>query len=254
MSTFYPPDYTSQQIESAYLEDRQLWLGRLYVLVLRLFGHDPLAFSRYLKGRLLDVGCGQGALLHQLQKLGWTELFGVDTSPYAAVAASRPNMKILCSSVEDAAFPDGYFDYVVMKHVLERLHTPAETLSEVRRILAPRGFLFVEVPNNASVDSRLFGKFWAHLDVPRHLYFFTPKTVSTLINSSGFRVVKMYTYPNPANIPSTLSYLGGERLAFLRQGMFSWMIMGLAFPYSVVSSLFRCSSHLVVYAQKGEGN
>ncbi len=76
-----------------------------------------------------------------------------------------------------------------MWHVLEHLESPGEALERIAAWLVPGGGLLVGVPNLASLQSRLFGEHWYHLDVPRHRTHFTPAGLIELLRRSGFDVL-----------------------------------------------------------------
>ena len=142
-------------------------------------------------GRLLDVGCATGVFLRGMQRTpGNWELHGVEISEHAArIARRHSGLHVHLGTLEEAAFPDAYFDAVTMWDVLEHLHNPAASLREIERILKPDGVIVIRVPNAASWGARLFGPYWAGLDAPRHLYLFSPRTLSRLLQRTGFRVV-----------------------------------------------------------------
>jgi SAM-dependent methyltransferase len=90
-----------------------------------------------------------------------------------------------------AAFPSEHFDLVVLWHVLEHLPEPLVTLAEVRRVLRPAGVAVIGVPNAASLQARLFGRYWAAYDAPWHLTHFTPETLDRLLGQAGLRAVRL---------------------------------------------------------------
>jgi len=99
------------------------------------------------RGRLLDVGCGDGAFLEQARRRGW-EVAGTEISSWAAAhAAATLGRAVFCGELREAAYPEAHFDAVTLWHVLEHVTEPLSLLEEVRRILKPRGVLIVAVPN-----------------------------------------------------------------------------------------------------------
>ena len=75
--------------------------------------------------------------------------------------------------------------------MLEHLPEPLATLAEVRRVLRPAGVAVIGVPNAASLQARLFGRYWAAYDAPWHLTHFTPGTLGRLLEQAGFRTVRL---------------------------------------------------------------
>lgn len=143
------------------------------------------------KGQLLDVGCAIGKALESFRELGWN-VAGVEISPYAAsIARVRLGCDILVGEFEDVTLEDDRFDVVRFSHSLEHLPSPRKALAKARRLLRPGGLLWIEVPNAASLDRWLFGKHWFCWDLPRHLYHFTPDTLTRLLACTGFRPLRI---------------------------------------------------------------
>jgi SAM-dependent methyltransferase len=109
-------------------------------------------------------------------------------SKEAATHARGLGLPVLTGTLERVAFPDDEFDLVIMWHVLEHIHTPGAMLREVSRILKPGGTLLVAVPNFDSLEAGFSGPGWFHLDVPRHLTHFTPRTLRSVLDQAGLQV------------------------------------------------------------------
>jgi len=167
-------------------------LGNASNNVYRLQMAKTLSKFKTVKGRALDVGCGDGSLLLLMKRFGWT-VYGVDTSE-SAVKISRKKLgteNVSAGRLADCRFPSSYFDAVSLRHVLEHLEKPLDTLLEIRRILKKDGVLGISVPNIDSFYFRIFKGAWFHLDIPRHLYQFSPKTLALLLDIAGFKVIKL---------------------------------------------------------------
>jgi 2-polyprenyl-3-methyl-5-hydroxy-6-metoxy-1,4-benzoquinol methylase len=173
LGRYYPPVYYGPRRSIFDAVTMKLRVRR----VERIHGGPP--------GRVLDVGCGHGGTLRALRARGW-QVAGTEFG-------SRPDtvpgdLDIRYAPLEASGLPAGSFDVVTMWHVLEHMPDPQATLREVRRLLAPGGHFLVAVPNFASLQSRLTGPDWFHLDVPRHLYHFRPDDLATLLARAGFTV------------------------------------------------------------------
>ncbi|MBD3327558.1 methyltransferase domain-containing protein [candidate division KSB3 bacterium] len=143
-------------------------------------------------GRILDVGCGTGNFLAQLRKRGDWDVQGLDVAPKAVeYARRRLKLPIFLGTLEEARYPTASFDVVTLWNVVEHLHYPLQTLTEVRRILHPDGILAFSVPDAGSWDARLFEEDWVGLDPPRHLYTFSRYTAASLLVETGFRTLTM---------------------------------------------------------------
>jgi 2-polyprenyl-3-methyl-5-hydroxy-6-metoxy-1,4-benzoquinol methylase len=155
---------------------------------------ELLGHMRYLHarpgGRLLDVGCGDGAYLSLLRSLGWTTTVGVDPDPTAVQMARDAGINVRLGTLDDVALPAESFDAITLNHSIEHVHHPAGLLKECRRLLAPRGELIVFTPNLDSDGHRCFGRNWFHLDPPRHLVIFTPASLRHALQAAGFNEIK----------------------------------------------------------------
>lgn len=141
--------------------------------------------GKHKPGKVLDIGCGRGLLLSKLRLRGW-EPRGTELSEEAATyARERLGLPVSTQALQDLHFPDGEFDLVILWHVLEHVIEPKAMLQEVSRILKPGGVLLVAVPNFGSWEARQTGRGWFHLDVPRHLTHFTPRTLRRALEGAG---------------------------------------------------------------------
>jgi SAM-dependent methyltransferase len=152
-----------------------------------------------LRGRLLDVGCGKGDLLVRLRNLGW-DVEGLDVDSEAvAFSRTRHGLKIHHGSLENQQFPAGSFDAVVMNHVIEHVHDPVALLRECFRVLKHGGRLVLATPNIInSLGYKKLGRYWSHLDIPRHLHLFTKKNIKDCAARAGFRSVDAWCAPGYA--------------------------------------------------------
>jgi SAM-dependent methyltransferase len=135
--------------------------------------------------RVIEVGAGRGGLLAALRAEGY-DAVGIEPSPAASRAAIARGLPVQPLALEDAVFPPGEADLVVLWHVLEHLEDPGDSLERVQRWIKPDGRLVVAVPNLASVQARIGGDRWFHQDVPRHRTQFTAAGVEALLRRSGF--------------------------------------------------------------------
>jgi len=142
-------------------------------------------------GPILDVGAGDGTLIAAFKEHG-RDAVGVD--PYAA--ANHPHVRAV--EFEDVT---GEWSAVIFWHSLEHLRRPVRSLRHAAKVVVPGGMLIVAVPNAASMQARLFGDRWLHLDLPRHLVHISPQALVAQVTSLGFSVEKV-------------SYLRGGQVLF----------------------------------------
>jgi SAM-dependent methyltransferase len=152
----------------------------------------PVPFPRGLP--VLDIGCGNGQRLLELQHFGHTQLYGVEPTGGAARQAQRATeATIYPTTLEEAPLQPAHFGLVIMNQVLEHVPSPRTTLRNVRSLLRADGTLYLTVPNFGSLEARVFGEHWAGLRIPEHLHHFTPRALRRLIEESGFRIVTWRT-------------------------------------------------------------
>jgi predicted SAM-dependent methyltransferase len=130
---------------------------------------------------LLDFGCGDGSFLSAARKQGWN-CCGVERNPPASVQNDVP----VVGSLDE--LDDSRFDCVAFWHVLEHLDDPVELLTRLRTYVKPGGIVLASVPNFASWQAQFTGASWLHLDVPRHLYHFTNRSLTKTFEAAGFCV------------------------------------------------------------------
>ena len=138
---------------------------------------------------VLDVGCGDGDFLFAAQGAGWS-VAGTERGERLSELDSVKVLPDLFSI--KAEFGENSFDAVTCWHTLEHFNVPSETLAEIGKLLKPEGVLLIAVPNFGGWQSRLSGKHWLHLDVPRHLWHFTTSSLQGLLHKSGFTVKRAW--------------------------------------------------------------
>jgi 2-polyprenyl-3-methyl-5-hydroxy-6-metoxy-1,4-benzoquinol methylase len=141
--------------------------------------------------RVLDVGCGRGLFLRMLRERGY-RVHGTELSA-ATAAQAYDDVPVEPGEMFEGQFPDDSFDLVSIWHVLEHLPRPRHALEICHRALAPGGRLLLAVPNFGSLQSQAGGAEWFHLDLPRHIFHFTPETLAHLLESSGYEIERMRT-------------------------------------------------------------
>jgi SAM-dependent methyltransferase len=136
-------------------------------------------------GRVLDFGCGFGQMLSALKLAGVTNAEGLDIAPEAIEYCRAHGLRCTDGNADPDFYKDhrGYFDFVVMSHVLE--HFPKEQtivqLKRVKDILKPGGGLMVMVPNAQSNT----GAYWAYEDIT-HYQLFTSGSLYHVLRAAGF--------------------------------------------------------------------
>lgn len=166
-------------------------------------------------GRFLDVGCNMGMLLRHVRRMGWTAV-GVEPSPTVSkLAAERHQLQVYnCFLHELPEHERGSFDVIALSDVLEHIVEPIEFLRQVDRWLAPRGVVYIKVPNGRwnlfkQRVLKLLGRapkqgLW---DAYEHVVHYTDRTLATMLNRAGFDVLQM-TFGKPVQVPVWHEYVG----------------------------------------------
>lgn len=145
-------------------------------------------FPKNFRGRLLDVGCGDGSFVLEMRRRGWE----VGATEIDAATVRKLQANGIEAKTPEEAERQGFdrpFDAVTCWHVMEHVERPMQTAQWVKLQLKPEGIFQVTVPNAECQQARLFGRRWFHLDVPRHRYHFTPYTLQTLLARAAFRPI-----------------------------------------------------------------
>jgi len=150
----------------------------------------PLSERIGKKGKILDIGAGDGFFLEMVRGLGW-EVAGVELESGAAVFASQRGLSVFGGELVEAKYKDNSFDVVHLSHVLEHTTDPRATIREVQRILKPGGKIIIKVPNFLGLAYKIFPQ---ALDIPRHLFHFNKRNLSILLSSTGFKNIKIKHY------------------------------------------------------------
>lgn len=149
-------------------------------------------------GRLLEVGCGSGAMLELMNRLGW-DAEGIDFDPKAVTAARSRGLKVALGSLEQQGYASESFDAITTSHLIEHVPNPSTLVEKTLELLKPGGRLVVVTPNTASMGSKIFGRTWRGLEPPRHLHIFTRQSLRRLACSAGFEIEKLDTTIRNAN-------------------------------------------------------
>ncbi len=160
---------------------------------------------------VLDLGCGAGEFSAALEKRG-AHMIAVDV---AAEALRRARERVpdldarLWRAGEPLPVQDNAVDLVWAGEVVEHVADVAPWLSEVRRVLRPRGVLLLSTPHHGPLTMLRLAlsprSFQRHFD-PRsdHLRFFSPVTLGRLLDDLGFDVAQVAPAGGRFGIRSTI--------------------------------------------------
>jgi 2-polyprenyl-3-methyl-5-hydroxy-6-metoxy-1,4-benzoquinol methylase len=160
-------------------------------------------------GALLDIGCSSGGFLRTLAGPAW-ELYGIEVSPTEAQKAeASTGAKVFVGDILDAPFSASTFDVITGFHVLEHVYQPKQVVGKLWEWLKPGGILYLHVPNIHALEARIFQSYWYGLELPRHLYHFSPASLSRLFAFFDFEEVILRTLSHN-HIEASMHYILGE--------------------------------------------
>ncbi|MCX6193032.1 MAG: class I SAM-dependent methyltransferase [Cytophagales bacterium] len=133
---------------------------------------------------LLDIGCGNGHFLAAAKDKGWN-ITGLELDQETAARAAKLTGLPIAPSLKEIE-PEKQFQVITLWHVLEHVYEIDAYFEFFKNRLAPNGKLLLALPSAASFDANYFKEHWAAYDVPRHIYHFTPATISALAAKYGF--------------------------------------------------------------------
>lgn len=170
---------------------------------LRVFRFLLLPFSSYFRtvkvvenGKYLDIGCGIGYFPLVMKYLGMKP-HGVEPVDFNQELSQNYSLNISNCTLEEAKYNDEYFDFITLNHVFEHVPNPSQTMKEIYRILKPGGHLIIAVPVSDSLASKVFGKYWAQLDTPRHLYLFSTSVLKKYAKKYNFDILEIRYNSDP---------------------------------------------------------
>ncbi len=159
-------------------------------------------FELYAKGKILDLGCGDGQ--HAMTASHYGKVWAIDYSDEIIKTAAQryPDINFYHASAYNLPFEDNFFDFIYSVDVIEHLEEPRKMVSEAKRVLKPNGILIIQTPNYPikriydfynGFFKKGFGKQFD--DDPTHVYKFNYYHLKKLL-LNDFKVVSVY----PRNI------------------------------------------------------
>jgi SAM-dependent methyltransferase len=250
IGAFYPDAY------GPYVETAKEATPGLKTLLRRF--SDPLdtAIPAVSKGRLLEIGAASGSYLLQMQRLGWA-VTGIELDAASAKrAAQRTGARVLQQDLASVTFDEREpFDLICAWMVFEHLHDPVIGFRRCLEWLKPGGWLAFSVPDCGNWQFRTFKTNWMALDVPRHLYHFSPPVLEEIVRHCGYQPLTIQWQRTLFDVSMSLA-LAVEATAGARVGTYarraaeSLPIRALARGSGILAAPFHWTGRLTVWAQK----
>lgn len=149
------------------------------------------------QGRLLDIGCGTGDFLKIANDSGY-QAEGAEISNFAQEYCQSQGLKVYLGNLVSLNLPESSFDCITMWDLIEHVSDPGAYLKEAKRLLKNDGLLALKTPN---VDLelfkiiRLFNRIIPQISYLlhpyKHLFYFSPETLSKPLELCGFQILKI---------------------------------------------------------------
>lgn len=185
------PKYYQSEDYISHTDAKRNWFEKAYQYV------KIIALKRKLKlinsfqfsdKQLLDIGCGTGDFLKIAKDYNWM-VYGVEPNSNARAIANKKTNNSVFDIDQLSKFKPYSFDVITLWHVLEHLPKLEDHFKVFESLLKPNGRLIIAVPNYKSFDAKYYKKHWAAFDVPRHLWHFSKKSISKLVQQKGMTLV-----------------------------------------------------------------
>ncbi|EKE02181.1 MAG: methyltransferase type 11 [uncultured bacterium] len=206
------------------------------------------------EGDLLDYGCGGGNFLALAKKEGFA-VTGIEIDENVAnIVRNDLQINVKVSTIYQISFPEKKFDIVTLWNVLEHCPKPNLVISELKKILKKDGYLFIEVPNDSSVN-RLFA-IWLNkigirnflnqiyvktAHIAGHVNHFNIKTLSKIIENNDMRVVKIIQRDSPIGLISE-TFNKDQKIPL-------WLMRLLMLMVNLIGKMARRKSRIVIICQ-----
>jgi SAM-dependent methyltransferase len=153
--------------------------------------------------RVLDLGCGEGTFITELEAAGAGRVTGADVAEAALdrARARHPGIEFRRVPFDGPLpFADGSFDLVWASEVIEHVADTARCFSEVRRVLAPGGRLLITTPNHGRLRLLASGVEPYSEPLGDHLHLYTRRSLRTVLEEFGFDDIEIVTVGGPPGV------------------------------------------------------
>lgn len=135
-------------------------------------------------GSILEIGCGAGGILSAFAEVGFS-VTGYDFDERFLRYGRNKGLNLQFGSM-DKIPPGTQFDVVILSHVLEHLFDLGDSLSNIKKLLRPGGWLLIEVPGIFAIDYDRYNFDFLRYLQSAHLYHFDSGLLKRLLMKNGF--------------------------------------------------------------------
>jgi predicted SAM-dependent methyltransferase len=150
---------------------------------------------------ILDVGCGDGSLLMNLFKIGFTNLTGID--PFINKEKNYGRVNILKKNIFEI---DEKYDFIMLHHAFEHMDEPLKVLLRLKELLNSKKYILIRIPLMNMYGWKTYNTDWVGLDAPRHIIIHTLKSMDILAKQAGLKIKKVVFDSVPYHIWASEQY------------------------------------------------
>jgi len=168
--------------EKNYTIMREIELDHWWYKVRRILAKKLLNKYAFNAKKILDIGCGAGALIKELQDEG-RNVYGVDMSKTTLDFCQNQGVKNLFKAqATQLPFAEKSFDAILLLDVLEHIENENQAITEIKRVLMPDGIAIIFVP--------CFDFLWSDQDeISMHYRRYTMSKLNNLVKNH-FNILK----------------------------------------------------------------
>lgn len=189
---------------------------------------------------MFEVGCATGFFMDLARQKGW-QTEGIDISEYAVKKAREKGLLASVAILENYQ-TDKKFDVVAMQDVIEHVKDPIDLIRRAKSLLTENGLLLITTPDEGSLWARIWGKKWHAFVPPQHLFYFSTKNLSSLLEQHGFQVMNVAHHGKWFAVPYIIrllySWTGLKIFSKLANWSANSFLKGVAIPINVRDNIF----------------
>lgn len=148
----------------------------------------------HFNSNILDIGCGNGSLLHKMAESGFTSLTGVD--PFI-----QKSLKYKINNVDISIYKDKFenlsekYDVIMLHHVIEHMDDQQDFFLKIKKLMHSKSKLIFVLPIISDRLWDIYGaKGFQFEDIPRHFYIHSKKSFEIILSNHGFKIISSVSF------------------------------------------------------------
>ena len=187
--------------------------------------------------KVLDLGCGDGVYIDLLSRMESLSVSGTDINMLRLKRAKDrfAGVEFFQSDACNLPFKSGFFDIVLASHIFEHINEDSQALKEAGRILSPRGFLIIGIPNEGCFLAQIRNKILQRKisNNSDHCNYYNENIFIEKLNRIGFEVIDIlrigFFIPHTQLFNAIVRFKIGYQTLSLLGNIFKGQCAGLMF-------------------------